>query len=310
MPKLAGKAIPLAERIDALVREGDLYERLDGDRVRCYACGHRCLILPGQKGICKVRWNEDGRLMVPTGYVAALQLDPIEKKPFFHAFPGARALSFGMLGCDLHCSYCFRGDTPVLTPTGAVPIKAIFDEATAAIATSDGEVRFPQGVQVITASGAVRRVTRAFRHAYQGPLSVIQPMYLPAVRCTPDHRWLASTDPSGGKAEEVQAGDLTRNHFVLVPRPSLLGEPITLDVADLLKHVTPTFAIPRSLSLQEARAIMQSSESGESSRSIGGRLGKDPSYIRHVRSKVRRGRWVYEKTQGIMIEDDRVRFPN
>ena len=44
--------------------------------------------------------------MVPTGYVAALQLDPIEKKPFFHAHPGARALSFGMLGCDLHCQNC------------------------------------------------------------------------------------------------------------------------------------------------------------------------------------------------------------
>jgi pyruvate formate lyase activating enzyme len=44
--------------------------------------------------------------MVPRGYVGALQIDPIEKKPFFHAFPGAEALSFGMLGCDLHCSYC------------------------------------------------------------------------------------------------------------------------------------------------------------------------------------------------------------
>ncbi len=44
--------------------------------------------------------------MVPAGYVAGLQLDPVEKKPFFHAHPGARALSFGMLGCDLHCLYC------------------------------------------------------------------------------------------------------------------------------------------------------------------------------------------------------------
>jgi pyruvate formate lyase activating enzyme len=44
--------------------------------------------------------------MVPAGYVAALQLDPVEKKPFFHALPGSRALSFGMLGCDLHCGYC------------------------------------------------------------------------------------------------------------------------------------------------------------------------------------------------------------
>ena len=58
------------------------------------------------KGICKVRYNEGGVLKVPRGYVAALQVDPIEKKPFFHAYPGALALSFGMLGCDYHCGYC------------------------------------------------------------------------------------------------------------------------------------------------------------------------------------------------------------
>src|SRR5271167_216375 len=47
-----------------------------------------------------------GTLYVPWGYVGGVQCDPIEKKPFFHAYPGARAFSFGMLGCDLHCGYC------------------------------------------------------------------------------------------------------------------------------------------------------------------------------------------------------------
>jgi pyruvate formate lyase activating enzyme len=53
-----------------------------------------------------VRYNEGGKLRVPWGYVAALQADPIEKKPFFHVQPGSDALTFGMLGCDFHCSYC------------------------------------------------------------------------------------------------------------------------------------------------------------------------------------------------------------
>jgi len=96
----------LAESLERRTREGILYERLESGRVRCVACGHRCVVLPGLSGICKVRVNRDGRLLVPHGYVAGLQLDPIEKKPFFHAFPGATALSFGMLGCDLHCGYC------------------------------------------------------------------------------------------------------------------------------------------------------------------------------------------------------------
>lgn len=74
--------------------------------VRCVACGHRCLIREGKAGVCKVRFNRGGELRVPAGYVAGLQVDPIEKKPFFHAYPGNNALSFGMLGCDLHCGYC------------------------------------------------------------------------------------------------------------------------------------------------------------------------------------------------------------
>jgi pyruvate formate lyase activating enzyme len=74
--------------------------------VRCFACGHRCLIPPGRDGICRVRFNDGGVLRVPHGYVGALNVDPVEKKPFFHALPGAKALSFGMLGCDYHCGYC------------------------------------------------------------------------------------------------------------------------------------------------------------------------------------------------------------
>lgn len=80
--------------------------RTEGDSIRCLACGHRCVIKPGRAGVCRVRFNRDGELRVPSGYVAGVQVDPIEKKPFYHAFPGRNALSFGMLGCDFHCGYC------------------------------------------------------------------------------------------------------------------------------------------------------------------------------------------------------------
>src|SRR4249920_2537648 len=96
----------LGQILASYTREGVLYEKLPGDRVRCFACGHRCLIPPGREGICRVRFNEAGTLRVPFGYVGALHLDPVEKKPFFHAYPGSTALSFGMLGCDYHCLYC------------------------------------------------------------------------------------------------------------------------------------------------------------------------------------------------------------
>jgi pyruvate formate lyase activating enzyme len=96
----------LREIINQHVREGDLYENMERNRVRCFACGHCCPIPEGQPGVCKVRYNRGGKLYVPWGYVGGVQCDPIEKKPFFHAYPGALAYSFGMLGCDLHCGYC------------------------------------------------------------------------------------------------------------------------------------------------------------------------------------------------------------
>lgn len=99
-------AVTVQDRLDPLTTVGSLKENLGDGVVRCTACAHRCLIKPGRRGICQVRFNEDGELRVPWGYVAALQIDPIEKKPFSHFFPSSDALSFGMLGCDFHCDYC------------------------------------------------------------------------------------------------------------------------------------------------------------------------------------------------------------
>src|SRR6266850_437061 len=96
----------LAEVLARETREGELYDVLPDGRLRCYACGHCCPLPDGAVGVCKVRFNQGGRLLVPWGYVGGVQCDPIEKKPFFHAYPGALAYSFGMLGCDLHCAYC------------------------------------------------------------------------------------------------------------------------------------------------------------------------------------------------------------
>jgi len=98
----------LRDILDQRVREADpsLVENLGNNRVRCFSCGHCCPIPDGQSGVCKVRFNRGGKLYAPWGYTAGMQCDPIEKKPFFHAYPGALAYSFGMLGCDLHCGYC------------------------------------------------------------------------------------------------------------------------------------------------------------------------------------------------------------
>jgi pyruvate formate lyase activating enzyme len=113
----------------------ELVEPIDGGRLRCYACGHACPIPEGHVGVCKVRFNSGGRLLVPWGYVGGVQCDPIEKKPFFHVHPGALAFSFGMLGCDLHCSYCqnwvtsqaLRDPMAVAPPMDVTPASLVED---------------------------------------------------------------------------------------------------------------------------------------------------------------------------------------
>jgi pyruvate formate lyase activating enzyme len=95
-----------ASILDRLTSTGELFITMPDGSIRCTACGHRCLIREGRRGICQVRFNQGQELRVPWGYVAALNADPVEKKPFYHLLPGSTALTFGMLGCDFHCGYC------------------------------------------------------------------------------------------------------------------------------------------------------------------------------------------------------------
>jgi len=132
---ISARSAPLATVLDALTVEGapELTEHLPDRALKCYACGHRCLIKEGKRGICKVRFNEAGRLLVPANYVAALACDPTEKKPFFHVLPGSDTLTFGMLGCDLHCAYCqnwltsqaLRDDTAGTSPQPVTPERLV-----------------------------------------------------------------------------------------------------------------------------------------------------------------------------------------
>lgn len=89
-----------------LVQRGDLYEAHAGRSVRCVACAHECIIAPGSRGACGVRTNYGGELFVPFGYVARRYVRAVETNTVFHVAPGARALTFGMFGCDLRCPYC------------------------------------------------------------------------------------------------------------------------------------------------------------------------------------------------------------
>lgn len=90
-----------------MIKEAMLYELLDGARVYCYLCGHRCKIASGRFGVCGVRENRGGKLITHVyGEVIAAHVDPIEKKPLFHFLPGSLAFSIATAGCNFQCPFC------------------------------------------------------------------------------------------------------------------------------------------------------------------------------------------------------------
>src|SRR5271169_92403 len=161
----------LAETLARETREGELYDVLPDGRLRCYACGHCCPLPNGAIGVCKVRFNEDGRLHVPWGYVGGVQCDPIEKKPFFHALPGALAYSFGMLGCDLHCGYCQNWVTSqaLRDPASVAPPMPMSAERFVGLAVENGAdtVTSTYNEPLITSEWGVEVFKEARRHGLQ-----------------------------------------------------------------------------------------------------------------------------------------------
>ena len=145
----------IREKLDALTKAAWLSETLPEDAVRCQACAHRCRLQPGRRGVCQMRFNRGGQLYAPWGYVAAANVDPIEKKPFMHFLPGSDALTFGMLGCNFHCDFCQNW----------VSSQTLRDPA------SDGSVNFIQAIspQELVDYG-LRRGAQVVASSYNEPL--------------------------------------------------------------------------------------------------------------------------------------------
>lgn len=97
--------------------------------VHCTACPHQCRLSSGKRGVCALRFCRDGKLYAPWGYTSGVAVDPLEKKPLYHVCPGTPVLSFGMLGCNLHCPFCqnwsisqtIKDDRAVAAPRQVTP---------------------------------------------------------------------------------------------------------------------------------------------------------------------------------------------
>jgi pyruvate formate lyase activating enzyme len=92
-------------------KEALFYEKSGGGKVKCHLCCQYCTIPPGERGICAVRENRDGVLYsLVYGKIVARHIDPIEKKPLFHFYPGSRSFSVATVGCNFRCLHCQNYD--------------------------------------------------------------------------------------------------------------------------------------------------------------------------------------------------------
>ena len=98
------------------MKEAMLYEKLSDVKVKCNLCNHRCTIKAGNYGICGVRQNRDGSLYTLVyDKIIASHIDPIEKKPLFHFYPGSTAYSIATVGCNFSCRHCQNADISQFT---------------------------------------------------------------------------------------------------------------------------------------------------------------------------------------------------
>ena len=97
--------------------EARFYESLPDGSVQCALCPRRCRVADGLRGYCRVRENRGGKYYsLVYGYACAANLDPIEKKPFFHVYPGSKAFSIATVGCNMHCKFCQNFDISQASP--------------------------------------------------------------------------------------------------------------------------------------------------------------------------------------------------
>ncbi|HPC31273.1 MAG TPA: AmmeMemoRadiSam system radical SAM enzyme [Candidatus Paceibacterota bacterium] len=112
-----------------MMTKATLYEKLRNKEVKCLACNHGCLIPEGKTGICGVRKNLRGELdLMVYNKPIAVNIDPIEKKPLFHFYPGQGAFSLGTIGCNFGCEFCQNWDISQLSKTPEADISKILEE--------------------------------------------------------------------------------------------------------------------------------------------------------------------------------------
>ena len=128
-----------------------LFKKVEGNKLECLLCPHLCILAEGKTGICGVRKNTGEKIELLTfGIISGFALDPIEKKPLYHFFPGTRILSIGSYGCNMRCDFCQNWHISQTDPEkGGNPVSSAYIVKQALAATNNIGIAFTYNEPVI-----------------------------------------------------------------------------------------------------------------------------------------------------------------
>jgi pyruvate formate lyase activating enzyme len=265
------------------------WHKLEDSRVQCDVCPRACKMHEGQRGLCFVRGVEGGEVRLYTyGRSSGFCIDPIEKKPLNHFLPGTSVLSFGTAGCNLACKFCFHPDTLVATTGGMRRIAELFEECRERIADDHGRIGFPDSLHVWTRTGRQARVAKVFEHPHSGSLLSLKASCCPPILLTANHKVFAAHRSRPEVIERIEAGKLTPDHYLVVPKRQAAAGDVRIDAAAVLASVECNAHAVRNrrFPFTDLTAALQSTGTFAE---LGAALGYHPAYVRTLRSRLARG---------------------
>ncbi len=290
---------------------GRWWHRLDDGRVQCDLCPRDCRLHEGQRGACFVRARVGDRMVLTTyGRSSGFCVDPVEKKPLNHFLPGSAVLSFGTAGCNLACKFCFSPATWIATTEGMRRIGDLFEGCPDKMALGEGSVGFPVGVRVWTRQAAPAGVTKVFARPYTGDLVSLRAACCPPIQATPDHGIFAVHRSDLGTVRKIRAGELTTDHFLVVPKRQPSTSEVTISAREWLLRldIAPHAARPRRIETARLAELLQMEGT---SAQVGAALGYHPTYVRKLRGELTRGALTsteHVREVTLTTHEGRVRF--
>ncbi|MBD0281538.1 MAG: hypothetical protein ICV69_05005 [Thermoleophilaceae bacterium] len=265
----------------------------------CTVCPRLCKVdrLADERGLCRI-----GRHAM-----VASHFPHFGEENCLRGWRGSGTIFFS--GCNLRCVFCLPPGTRVATDRGPRAIDDLFNEGSDEIRHGHGFVRRPAGVRVYTVTGEPAPATKAFRHRYSGDLVRVKALNAPEVKLTPNHTVFAAHRSDPANVMKIEAGSLTRDHYLVVPKPKgSTGDP-HLDLAEVLQHHVSGRVRTRRRRIDDTR-LETALAGGRSSKEVGRELGYHPTYVRRLRAVLRRGELAATPahTRTVHVEDDRIRF--